>query len=150
MAIMRWDPFKDMLSLQERMNRLFDESFGRFSKGVPEAAAVGTWAPTVDVFETKDAIVVKADLPGVNKDSIKIEIKDNIMLLHGERKEEKEVKEENYYRFERVFGRFERSFGLPATVDKSKVKAKYKDGVLEISIPKAEEVKPKEVAIEIE
>lgn len=148
MALMRWDPLKDILSLQERMNRLFDDMLVR-TKKEEETFFRGMWSPAVDIYETEDEIVLKAELPGVNKDDVSVEVTDNLLILKGERRAEKEIKEENYHRRERVYGAFQRSFTLPNIVDKEKVRARYKDGVLEITLPKASEAKPKQIKVEV-
>ncbi len=147
MAIAKWDPFKELTTIQDRINRLFDENIGRVRFPDIELAA-GSWNPAVDIFETRDCVVLKAELPGLEKKDFSIEVKDNLLTLKGERKFEKETNEENYYRMERAYGSFVRSFTLPTTVDKDKVKAKFKDGVLEVTIPKTEATKPKQIAIE--
>lgn len=149
MPITKWDPFKELTTIQERINRLFDENIGRVRFPDIEFSA-GAWNPAVDIFETKDNVVLKAELPGLDKKDFSIEIKDNLLTLKGERKLEKETKEENYYRMERAYGAFSRSFTLPASVDKDKVKAKFKDGVLEVTIPKSETEKPKQINVEVE
>lgn len=149
MAIAKWDPFKELTTIQDRINRLFDENIGRVRFPDIELAA-GSWHPAVDIFETKDNVVLKAELPGVEKKDFSIEVKDNLLTLKGERKFEKETREENYYRMERAYGSFSRSFTLPTTVDKDKVKAKFKDGVLEVTIPKTEAAKPKQINVDTE
>ena len=149
MPIMKWDSFKELTTIQDRINRLFDENIGRVRFPDIELAG-GSWNPAVDIYETKDSIVLKAELPGLDKKDFSIEVKDNLLTLKGERKFEKETKEENYYRMERAYGSFTRSFTLPTSVDKDRVKAKFKDGVLEVMIPKTEAAKPKQVNIEVE
>jgi HSP20 family protein len=146
MAIVRWDPFRDLLSMQERMNRLFDESFSRRREDEP--MGMTTWSPAVDIYETENTIVVKAELPGLTKEEIDVQIHDGILTLKGERKFEKEVKEENYHRIERAYGGFQRSFSLPTSIEEDKIKAAFKDGVLEVILPKAEAVKPKQIKVE--
>ena len=108
------------------------------------------WSPSVDIYETDENIVLKAELPGVDKKDVSVEVKDSTLILKGERKREKEVKEENYHRVERSFGTFMRSFTLPVSVKQDQVKAKFKDGVLEVTLPKSEEAKPKQVKVEVE
>ncbi|MCD6137798.1 MAG: Hsp20/alpha crystallin family protein [Deltaproteobacteria bacterium] len=149
MMLTRWDPFRDLTRLQDRINRLFDESFPALT-GKEEEGILGTWSPDVDIYETDKAVVLKADLPGIKKEDLSVEVKDNILTLRGERKFEKEVKRDNYYRAERAYGSFQRAFSLPATVRGDKIKAKFKNGVLEIEIPKIEEAKPKRIAIDVE
>ncbi len=146
MAIVRWDPFRDLMSLQDRMNRLFDESVGRW-RSSDEEMDKGIWSPAVDIYETEHDIVLKAELPEVNQKDIDIRLENNTLTLRGERKFEKETKEENYHRVERAYGTFSRSFTLPSTVDQERIKAEYKDGVLKVTMPKKEEVKPKQIKV---
>lgn len=142
MALIRWDPFQEMSALQERMNRLFSDVRAQAPvRG--EEIVQGAWIPAVDIFETNEAIVLKAELPGITAQDISVEVKDNTLTLKGEKKFEKEVKEENYHRVERSYGSFQRAFTLPGTIHQEKVKAKFKDGILEITLPKVEEAKPK-------
>jgi HSP20 family protein len=149
MALVRWRPFRDMVSIQDEMNRLFDDFFGRVPSRFDTELSRSEWIPSVDISETKDEIVVRAEVPGMKKDDIKITLQDNVLMLTGERKQEKEEKETNYYRMERAYGSFVRSFNLPTVVQADKIKASYKDGILNIALPKAEEVKPKQIPIEI-
>src|SRR5574342_1338211 len=145
MAIIRWvDPFKELSAIHERMNQLFDETFlpGRGSEAAPAAAM---WSPAVDIYESGDDIVVKAEVPGIDKGEVAVEVKDGILTLRGERRFEKEEKEENYHRIERSYGTFVRSFGLPSSVDPEKVRAALKEGVLEVRIGKKEQAKPRKV-----
>jgi HSP20 family protein len=148
MALIRWDPFKELTTLQERMNRLFSDVRSRPTYGEEEMAA-GNWMPPVDIYENAESIIIKAELPGITKEDITVEVKNNTLTLKGEKKFEKEVKEEHYYRMERSYGTFQRAFTLPSTVQQEKVKAKFKEGVLEVQIPKAEEAKPKQVKVEV-
>ncbi|MFQ5846876.1 MAG: Hsp20/alpha crystallin family protein [Candidatus Methylomirabilales bacterium] len=148
MAIVRWDPFQDLVSLQDRMNRFFEQTMAR-SRGDREGVVAGTWAPAVDIYETADSVVLKAELPGLTKDDIDMQVRDNILTLKGERRLEKEVKEENYLRVERAYGNFQRAFTIPAAVQADKIRAVFKDGILEVNIPKAEEAKPKQIKIEV-
>jgi HSP20 family protein len=147
MALIRWtDPFRDVASLQDRMNRLFGDFLER-GRGGEEGLETGIWMPNVDIYETKDAICVRAELPGVDKEAVHVEVKDGVLTLRGERKFEKEVKEENYHRIERSYGRFHRSFQLPSSVDEEKVTARMKEGVLEVDLPKKEQAKRREITI---
>jgi HSP20 family protein len=135
-----------METLHNRINRLFDGSFfPTFS--LDDGMSLGNWRPVVDIYENEDTVVVKAELPGVDKKDIKVDLKDGVLTLSGERSHEKEVKEENYYRKERTFGSFHRSFSVPAEIDPDKIKAELKDGVLKVEIPKPEEKKPKKIAV---
>jgi HSP20 family protein len=148
MAITRWRPFRDMVSIQDEMNKLFDDFFGR--PLVRPGWTEGVWSPSVDVSEDKDNVIIKAEMPGVSKDDVKISVQDNVLTLKGEKKQEKEEKDKNYHRIERSYGSFCRSFQLPTTVKTDKIKASYKGGVLSVTLPKTEEVKPKEIPIGIE
>lgn len=143
------DPWKDFGSLQERINRMFDDTIRTLHPTDGEALEKGTWAPAVDIYETNDSFVVSADLPGLNKDEIQIDLKDNTLTLKGEKKFEEKVSKDNYIRVERAYGSFVRSFTLPQNVDPEKIKAKYKEGILEITIPKKEEAKPKQIKVEL-
>jgi HSP20 family protein len=131
--------------LQERMNRLFNET-GRGYRG-DEPSATTTWSPAVDIFETEGEIIVKAELPGIDRKDIALNLEKNVLTVKGERKFEKETKEENYHRIERAYGGFSRSFSIPATVDEERIRADYKDGVLKIALPKKDQVKPKQIKI---
>ena len=111
--------------------------------------AQGAWIPAVDIYETKESIVLNVELPGVTKEDISLEVKDSTLTLRGEKKLEKDVKEENFHRMERTYGGFTRAFTLPSTVQQDKVKAKFKDGILEIMLPKAEEAKPKQIKVDV-
>lgn len=146
MALVRWNPMRNLLSLQEEMNRLFDEFF-RSGNGKETSWGLRTWTPSVDIYETDDALVFEAELPGMSKDDVNIEIHNNTLILRGQRKHEAEVKDEHYHRVERAYGTFQRSFVLPTTVDQEKVQATYRDGVLELRLPKLETAKPKRIAI---
>ena len=149
MAIVRfWDPMKELSTLQNRMNRVFEETFGSpLYRG--DQPGVGTWSPAVDIFETGDEIIVKAEVPGLAKDQVRVEVENGVLTLHGERKFEREVKDENYLRIERSYGAFHRAFGLATVIQQDQIKAVFKDGVLEVTMPKAEEAKPKQVKVEV-
>ena len=147
MAVVKWDPFRDLISIQDRMNRLFEQTLSR-SRG-EEGAAAATWTPAVDIYETPDTIVIKAELPGVVREDIEIQIDDNTLTLKGERRFSKDVQEESYLRIERTYGSFHRCFTLPATIQQEKIRAVCRDGVLELALPKAEGSKPKRIAIEV-
>ncbi len=149
MAIVRWDPFRDVVTLQDRMNRLFDQALSKTRAGDEEGLTASTWLPAVDIFETADSIVMKAELPGVSRENIDIQVRDNTLALKGERTFEREVKDENYLRIERSYGAFQRAFSLPTAIQQDKIKAVFKDGVLEVTMPKAEEAKPKQVKIDV-
>jgi len=144
-----FDPWKDFGSLQERINKMFDDTIRTLYPTDGEELEKGTWAPAVDIYETNDSFVVSADLPGLNKDEIQIDLKDNTLTLKGEKKFEEKVSKDNYIRVERAYGSFVRSFTLPQNVDPEKIKAKYKEGVLKVTIPKKEEAKPKQIKVEL-
>jgi HSP20 family protein len=146
MNLVKWNPMREMETLQNRINRLFDGNFFP-SFSLDDDMSLGNWRPVVDIYENEDTVVVKAELPGVDKKDIKVDLKDGVLTLSGERSHEKEVKEENYYRKERAFGKFHRSFNVPADIDPDKIKAEFKDGVLNVEIPKPEEKKPKKIAV---
>lgn len=146
MTVVRWDPFRDLLTLQDRMNRLFDESM-RGARPVDESTT--SWSPAVDIYETENEIVLKAELPEVNQKDIDIQIENSTLTIQGERKPDTTIKQENYHRIERSCGRFNRSFTLPNLVDQEKIKAEYKDGILKIELPKREERKPKQIKVSL-
>jgi HSP20 family protein len=148
MAIERWDPFHEMTSFQDRMNCLF-ANFRMRTPLAEEEIAQGKWVPAVDIYETTKAIILKTELPGITKEDIHVEVKDNTLTLKGEKKFSKEVQEESYHRIERSYGAFQRVFTLPGTVQADRVKAQCKDGILEIILPKAEEAKPKQIKVEV-
>ena len=151
MAIMRWNPFRDLMRLENEMNRLMQRVFGRpaLPARAEERPLIETrgWAPAVDVIDKKDKLIVKAELPGVEKEDIDISISGNVLTLKGETKREKEVKEEDYYCCERYYGGFSRSIDLPAEVDASKVDASFKNGILEITLPKSKVPEAKKIPI---
>jgi HSP20 family protein len=146
MALARWTPMGNPQSFQDEMNRMFDQFF-RGGTGEEAGWGLRTWTPPVDIYETDDALILKAEFPGVSKDDVSIEIHNNTLVLRGQRKHEAEVKEDHYHRVERAYGSFQRSFMLPTLVDQEHVQATYHDGVLELRLPKSEAVKPKRVAI---
>lgn len=146
MAIFRVsDPFRELATLQDRMNRIFHDTMAR---GQDEEIFTGTWAPPVDIFETKDRIVLKAELPGFKEDQIQLRFDNGILTLEGERKFEKETGDENYHRVERSYGKFQRSFTLPTMIQNDKIEASFNNGVLTVSLPKREETKPKQIRIQ--
>lgn len=146
MAIVRWDPGRELDTLQGEMNRLFDGFFGR-ANAAPGAGATRRWVPAMDLVETDDSLVLRADLPGVKRDEIEIEVKDGVLTVSGQRRAEHEDKREGYHRVERSFGRFSRSLGLPKGVSADSVGATFEDGVLEVTMPKPVEVQPTRVEV---
>ncbi|MEJ2010391.1 MAG: Hsp20/alpha crystallin family protein [Acidobacteriota bacterium] len=147
MPIVRWEPFRELVTTQDRMNRLFNETLGRFFG--EEGARTGAWVPAVDVYETEQNVIVKAELPGIDPKDVEVTVHEGTLYLKGERKYEKEVKEEHYHHVERAYGTFARSFELPASIDEEKVKADFKDGVLTLTMPKREEAKAKKIKISV-
>ena len=146
MAIIRWDPFRDVVTLRERMNRMFEDVFsGRAEEG--KEMTTSTWAPSVDIFETEKELVLTAEIPGIDEKDVEIKIEDNTLSLKGERKFEKETKEENYHRIERSYGSFYRAFTLPNSIDPEKIQATHENGVLKITMPKRDELQPRKVKI---
>lgn len=154
MALIRWrprgemDPFRNLMGIQDEMNRLFDFSLGRLPSdcmGLFE----GEWAPAVDVYEDENKVVVKAELPGMTDKDIDVNILNNTLIIKGEKKKEEEKKEQSYYRLERSYGAFQRSITLPSHVAADKVKASFKNGILEIELPKKEEAKPKQIKVNV-
>ena len=144
-TIARLEPFRGLSTLQDQFNRLFNESF----RNHPEESALTTWAPSVDIYETPNELVVKADLPDVNEQDIDVRVENNLLTIRGERKFEKSVSEENYLRVERTYGSFSRSFSLPNTVNPEAIGAEYKNGVLTVTLPKREESKPRQVKVTV-
>ena len=145
MSLVRWQPYGAVASLQDSINRLFHDAFPR-SLG-EEDYAVSAWKPVVDIYDKDDAVVIHAELPGIKKEDVSIEVKDNVLTIKGDRAEVKEVNEDSYFRKERIFGSFQRSFTLPSAINPENIKASFKDGVLQIEIPKPEEQKPKQIEI---
>jgi HSP20 family protein len=146
MALARWTPAASLPSFQEEMNRLLNEFF-RGGNGGEQGWAAGAWTPPVDIYDTEDALVLTAMLPGVSKDEVSIEVHNDTLMLRGERKPAAAVADERYYRRECVYGPFQRAFVLPATVDREHVQATYHDGLLELRLPKVEAAKPRRIAI---
>jgi HSP20 family protein len=144
-TIAHLEPFRGLSNLQNQFNRIFNESF----RNQAEESALTTWAPAVDIYETPNELVVKADLPDVNEKDIDVRVENNLLTIRGERKFEKSVSEENYLRVERTYGAFSRSFSLPNTVNAEAIGAEYKNGVLTVTLPKREESKPRQVKVTV-
>lgn len=144
MRLVRWDPLHELLARTQELNQAAGNAN---SYAPPTEDSFGAWAPPVDILETQDRLVFRAEVPGVRKDDLNVRIENGVLTLHGQRKQETDVREENAHRLERVYGAFSRSFSLPTTVDGARVAATYKDGVLEVTVPKAETAKPKQVEI---
>ena len=150
MAIVRYEPFRNLVTVQDRMNRIFEEAFRGAPRGTEEEWALGgAWAPAVDIYEHEGNLVLKAELPGIDSKDVDVQVENNVLTLRGERKFETEVKREQYHRVERAYGTFSRSFTLPNVVDTGKIKAEFKDGVLRVTLPQREEAKPKQISIAV-
>ncbi len=141
-----WDPFPEVADLRNRMDEIFGEFFGQTPFAI--AATEAVWSPLVDVHETKEGFLLQVELPGVKQEDIQVSMVGDTLTLKGERKRETEVKEDSYHRIERSYGTFQRSIVLPSVLDPNRVKATYREGVLEIQLPKKEEAKPKEIKVE--
>ncbi|GAB1724531.1 MAG: Hsp20 family protein [Nitrospira sp. CR1.1] len=150
MAIVRWDPFRELEEMSDRLNRMITRpGAAQTATQGKEVMTVTDWAPTVDISETEAEYAIKAELPEIKKEDVKVTVEDGVLTLQGERKQEKEEKAKKYHRIERSYGRFVRSFTLPDSVDESKVKAEYTDGVLHLHLPKSEKAKPKQIDVKI-
>ena len=143
MTLVRWDPFRDLATLQDRLHRVLAEDRGSVED------RYGDWAPPVDIFERGDELVIRAELPGLKTEDIEIRVENGNLVLRGERKHEKETEDKKVHRLERVYGTFIRRFALPTSVDSSKIAAVYKNGVLEVVLPKADEAKERKVEIKV-
>ncbi len=144
-TITRWHPFRDLANFQEQFNQLIDNSLGTRGNG----SALTAWSPAVDIYETENELVMKADLPDLNEKDLDVRVENNMLTIQGERKFEKQVSEENYLRVERAYGSFTRSFSLPNTVSPEGVKADYSNGVLTVTLPKRAEAKAKQVKVNV-
>jgi HSP20 family protein len=148
MAIVRFDPFRELNAMQDRINRIFGEAYTR--RFDDDVLTRGDWIPPVDIYQNdKQEIVIKAEMPGLSREDIDLRVENNTLTLKGERKRDSEVKEEQYHRVERVHGLFSRSFSLPATVDANKVSADYRDGVLTVVLPMREEARPRQIQVQV-
>jgi HSP20 family protein len=149
MAIIKWDPLGNIATLQDRINKLFDDSFPRQMEEDGELPLCA-WTPNVDIYETDQGVILAVDLPGVSREDVMVEVKDNVMTISGERSTDPEGQAVNYYRRERQCGTFQRTFTLHAMVSPEQIKAKFKNGVLFIEIPKPEVDKPRQISVDIE
>lgn len=147
MNLVRWEPFEGLSRMQTRINDLFDDAFGRARSSSAQAA--GVWFPAVDILESRDSYLIRAELPGMKREDFNLEVHDGSLMISGERKFEEVANGVEYHRVERPSGKFSRSFYLPQTVKTDAIKATYRDGILEIHVPKAEEAKPTQIAITV-
>ena len=148
MNLVRWDPFRELEEVSDRLNRVFGRSLTGKSDG-KETMTVADWTPSVDISETEGEYVIKAELPEVKKDDVKITLEEGVLSIQGERKHEKEEKGKKFHRIERAYGRFVRSFVVPDYVDEAKIKAEYQDGVLQLHLPKSEKAKPRAIEVKV-
>ena len=147
MAVVRWDPIRDMAALQDRVNRIFADAYRRDND---ELMSRGAWAPAVDIFETENhELVLKAELPDVTREDIALKVENNTLTISGQKKMDPQVRDEQYHRVERSYGPFSRSFTLPPTVDTNAIGAEYKNGVLTVRLPLREEAKPKQIQVQV-
>ena len=142
MQLVRWNPLQELVAMSNRLNRTLNDPYAPRTED-----AFGAWTPAVDIFEKEAHLVIRAEIPGIRMEDMDVRIENGVLTLHGERKQDTEAREDNAYRLERIYGVFTRSFSLPTTVDAAKVTATYKDGVLEVSVPKVENAKPKQIEI---
>jgi len=146
-ALMRWDPFRELEEMSDRLNRMFARPATRTNG--KETMIVADWTPTVDISETDGEYQIKAEIPDVKKEDVKVTLEDGVLTIQGERKQEKEEKGKKYHRIERSYGSFVRSFSLPDVIDEEKVRAEFKDGVLSLHLPKSEKAKPKAIEVKV-
>jgi len=147
-TIVRWDPFRDLVSIQDELNRLFGRTFTGVEPTRPTAA--GSWMPSMDVFETEDAVVATVELPGIDPAGVEVAVEDSTLTISGTREFSSEVKEESFHRIERRYGSFSRAIALPQTADTDRVEAAFDKGVLTVQVPKVEKAKPKKIQIKAE
>ncbi|MCL4846716.1 MAG: Hsp20/alpha crystallin family protein [Acidobacteria bacterium] len=148
MAIVRLDPFRELAAMQDRINRIFGDAYGR--RADDDVSLRGDWIPAVDIYENdRHELVLKAELPGLNRDDIDLRVENNTLTVRGERRREAGVRDEQYHRVERVYGTFSRSFTLPSSLDAGSVTADYRDGVLTVVLPKREEAKPRQIQVKV-
>jgi len=148
MAIVRWDPFRELSDLQDRVGRLFGEYYGR--RGEDDVMRRGTWVPSVDIYDSgKHELVIKAELPDMRREDIDISVENSTLTISGEKKMETGIEEDQFHRVERAYGHFSRSFSLPATIDTEKVTAEYKNGVLTLRLPTREEARPRQIQVQV-
>jgi len=145
MALVKWEPFRDLMAMQDRMTRLIDETLSRIWK---EEVVRGVWSPPVDILERGDELVLKVDLPELSQEEIDIRVEGSTLIIQGERRLIKDAPEENYIQIERPYGTFRRTFSIPRTIDQGGIKASYKDGVLRVVLPRKPETQPKQIVVE--
>ena len=144
-ALVRWDPFRELNTLENQFNRIFGTN-GRSWPARPPSDTT-TWSPNVDIFEADNELVLKAELPGLSLEAVELHLEKNVLTIKGERRLESEDNKDNYRRIERAYGSFSRSFALPTTIEETKIRAEFKDGLLTVTIPKQEQAKPRQIKI---
>lgn len=145
MAIVRWDPLKDLMAMHDRINKMFNDSLDR-----QNSPSYGDWMPPVDIYETESEIVVTSELPGIDENNVDIQVAEGILTIKGEKKYPLDRESDNYYRLERSYGKFQRSFAVPGTIDVNSIKANLKDGILKITLKKRGETRPTVIKVETE
>lgn len=150
MTLVKWEPLRDLVNLQDRMNRLFEDTLPRWRSGQEDSLFAGNWTPACDIYESDHEIVLKAELPEVDAKDVDIRVEDSTLYLKGERKLEQTIKEDHFHRVERSYGSFARTFRLPHTVAADKIVAEFKNGILKITMPKREESKPKQIQVKVQ
>ena len=148
MNLVKWDPFRELEDVSNRLNRIFGQSLARSESG-QNMLAVADWAPSVDISETDSAYLIKGEIPGVKKEGVKVTIQDGMLTIQGERRQEKEEKGKKFHRIECSYGSFARSFRVPSDADESSVKAEFKDGMLNVTLAKSEKAKPKSINVSV-
>ncbi len=148
MALVRWDPFRELEDVSNRLNRMFARPAASQASG-KETMIVADWTPSVDISETEGEYQIKAEIPDVKKEDVKVTVEDGVLTIQGERKHEKEEKGKKFHRIERSYGSFVRTFSLPDVIEEEKVKAEFKDGVLNLHLPKSEKAKPKAIEVKV-
>jgi len=148
MNLVKWDPFRELEDVSNRLNRIFGQSLARSESG-QNMLAVADWAPSVDISETDSAYLIKGEIPGVKKEDVKVTIQDGMLTIQGERRQEKEEKGKKFHRIECSYGSFARSFRVPSDADESSVKAEFKDGMLNVTLAKSEKAKPKSINVSV-
>jgi len=146
MTLVRWNPVRDFSVLQNQMNRLFEDAMGTWLGESNGRGSTG-WVPLADIYENENDLIVRAELPGVDPKVVDVRVENNVLTIRGERPFEQKVEQESYHRLERSYGTFSRSFALPTTIDADKIHAEYRDGVLNLTLPKSEKAKPKRIQI---
>ena len=149
MTTIRWDPLHNVSALQDRINRMFDDAFPR-SRDTEDDLSVCDWKPPVDIYETQDALIILVELPGIDKEDVTVEIKDNVLSLRGTRNVDKSIPDSSYLRRERCTGTFSRSFNLRHNIKPDSIRARFKNGILEVTVPKPEEERPRQVTVNVE